>query len=81
MTQYQQLKNVLSWLADSYRWNITPEQLTEFLNEGIYGNLASVNDYEAFAEEYDLEALAEFWDEGIGWTFADLAGLVNQAPT
>lgn len=77
MTQYQQLKNVVSWLADSYRWSITLEQLTEFLNEGIYGDLTSVNDYEAFAEEYDLEALAEFWDGGEGWTFVDLAGLIN----
>lgn len=77
MTQYQQLKHVVSWLADTYRWNITPEQLTYFLTNGEFGSLATVNDYEAFAEEYDLEALAEFWDGGSGWTFVDIAGLLD----
>lgn len=80
MTQYQQMKNVLNWLADSYgqgAGNLNPADLTEFFRVGDYGNLTSVNDYEAFAEEYDLEALAEFWDEGNGWTFADLAGLFD----
>ena len=80
MTQYQQLKHVISWLADTYgTWSqgLTPDDVTEFFRVGDYGNLTSVNDYEALAEEYDLEELAEFWNDGNGWTFADLAGLFD----
>ena len=80
MTQYQQLKNVLNWLADSYgqqSGTLEPADLTEFLRVGDYGNLTSVNDYEAFAEEYDLEELEEFWNEGDGWSFSDIAGLLD----
>lgn len=78
MTQYQQMKAVLNWLADSYGQGVgtlEPADVTEFFRVGDYGDLASTNDYEAFAEDYDLEELAEFWNEGDGWTFADLAGL------
>ena len=78
MTQYQQMKNVLNWLAGSYgTWaqGLTPADVTEFFRVGEYGDLASTNEYEGFSEEYDLEELAEFWNEGDGWTFADLAGL------
>lgn len=80
MTRYQQLKHVISWLADSYgqgAGNLEPADLTEFFRVGDYGSLTSINDYEAFAEEYDLEELAEFWDEGNGWSFADVAGLLE----
>ena len=78
MTQYQQMKNVLNWLADSYGQGVgtlEPADVTEFFRVGDYGDLSSTNDYEAFTEEYDLEALAEFWNESDGWTFSDLAGL------
>ena len=78
MTQYQQMKAVLNWLAYSYgTWTkgLTPADVTEFFRVGDYGNMVSTNDYEAFAKEYDLEELAEFWNEGDGWTFSDLAGL------
>lgn len=80
MTQYQQLKHVLNWLADSYgqgAGNLEPDDLTEFFRVDDYGSLTSVNDYEALAEEYDLEALSEFWNEGNGWSFADVAGLLE----
>ena len=80
MTQYQQLKAVLNWVADSYgqqAGTLELADLTEFLRVGDYGNLVSTNDYEAFAEEYDLEALEEFWDEGAGWSFSDIAGLLD----
>lgn len=80
MTQYQQMKAVLKWLADSYgqgAGNLEPADLTEFFRVGDYGDLASVNDYEAFSEEYDLEALGEFWNEGDSWSFYDLAGLFD----
>ena len=78
MTQYQQMKAVLNWLAGSYGelpQLLTPADVTEFFRVGDYGNMASTNEYEALAEEYDLEELAEFWNEGDGWTFSDLAGL------
>lgn len=80
MTQYKQLKHVLNWLANSYgqgAGNLEPADLTEFLRVGEYGSLTSVNDYEAFAGEYDLEELAEFWNDGNGWSFADVAGLLE----
>ena len=80
MTQYQQMQVVVAFLADTYGigvGNLTPADVTEFFRVGDYGNMASTNDYEAFAEEYDLEALAEFWNEGDGWSFYDLGGLFN----
>ena len=78
MTQYQQLQAVVAFLADTYGITggmLTPAYLTEFFRVGDYGSLTSVNDYEAFAEEYDLEELSEFWDEGNGWSFRDMSGL------
>ena len=63
--------------TDNDAGQVEPDDLTEFFRVGEYGNLTSVNDYEAFSEEYDLEELAEFWNEGGGWTFADIAGLLE----
>lgn len=80
MTQYQQLQAVVAFLADTYGvggGNLTPADLTNFLSNGEMGALGTVNDYEVFAEEYDLEALAEFWNEGITWSFYDMSGLFN----
>lgn len=80
MTQYQQLKNVLNWLADSYgqqAGTLEPADLTEFLRVGDYGNLVTTNDYDALSEEYDLEELEEFWSEGDGWSFSDISGLLD----
>lgn len=54
-----------------------PADLTEFLRVGDYGNLVTTNDYDALSEEYDLEELEEFWNEGDGWSFSDISGLLD----
>ena len=80
MTQYEQLKEVLAWLADSYHFNagtLELADLTEFFRVSDYGYNATEEDFEELQEKYDLEALAEFWDEGNGWTFSNLAGLLE----
>lgn len=80
MTQYQQMQAVVTFLADTYGITggmLTPAELTNFLTNGELGSLGTVNDYEAFAEEYDLKALAEYWNEGDGWSFRDMSGLFN----
>ena len=80
MTQYQQLQAVVAFLADTYgigAGNLTPADLTNFFTNGELGPLGTVNDYEAFAEEYDLGALAEFWNEVNTWSFYDMSGLFN----
>lgn len=80
MTQYQQMQAVVTFLADTYgigAGNLTPADLSNFFASGEFGSLGTVNDYEAFASEYDLDALAEFWNDGITWSFYDMSGLFN----
>ena len=82
MTHYNQMKNVVAWLAESYGFLSAPETLelvdvTDFLTNGDYGYNKSEEEFEELQEEYDLEYLKGFWNEGKGWTFSDLAGLFD----
>ena len=76
------MKNVVAWLAESYGFLATPETLeladvTDLLTNGDYGYNKSEEEFEELQEEYDLAYLKEFWNEGKGWTFSDLAGLFD----
>ena len=82
MTHYNQMKNVVAWLAESYGFLSAPETLelsdvTDLLTNGDYGYNKSEEEFEELQEEYDLDYLREFWNEGKGWTFSDLAGLFD----
>lgn len=78
MTQYEQLRELLNWLAYSYHMNagtLEPKDLTDLLVNGDYGYNMTEEDFEQVRSEFDFVALAEFWEEGNNWSFSNLAGL------
>ncbi len=78
MTQYEQLRELLNWLAYSYHMNagtLEPQDLTDLLVNGDYGYNMTEEDFEEVRAEFDFVALAEFWEEGNNWSFSNLAGL------